>query len=313
MKFSKEFKTGLLVVCASLVLILGYSYLKGANLFKKVREFHVQYPNVEGLSTEASVTVNGLQVGRVTQINITPETQDIQVSFIIEKSDFQFSNTSKVLLYNASLIGGKALAILPDYTNDVIAKDGDRLPGKMEKGMMEVIADKVLPLGDDLGSALVSLDTLVGNLNKILDEESQQHLKNTFKNIDTTIETLHQATHSIHDLLATNTTKINSSLDNIEKASENFVRISDSLATLDAQKLVREIETTIEGLNHVVEGLENGEGSLGKLLNDDSLYQHLEAASVELEQLMRDIKLNPKRYVHFSIFGRKNKEYNSAE
>lgn len=290
-------------------MIVGYNYLKGSNLFKKERIFYVHYPNVEELSPDAAVTVNGLQIGKVRNITISPEATDVIVSFIIDKKDYYFSKTSTVLLYNAGLIGGKALAIVPDYENTTRAESGDTLSGKMEKGMMDVISDKVLPLGDDLGSALASLDTLVGNLNEVLDDKSRDHLKSTFENIDNTVTSLSDATASINKLLDVNNSKINTSIENIEKASDNFVKLSDSLATLDTHKLVAEIENTITSLNNVVNNLESGEGSIGKLLKDDSLYLNLESASKELEQLMRDIKLHPKRYVHFSIFGKKNREY----
>lgn len=313
MKFSKEFKTGLLVISASVVLILGYNFLKNSSLFKEEVDFYVKYTNVEGLSPDASVTVNGLQVGKVKKITISEQSRDMTVSFIVDKRGFDFSKSSKVRLYSPDLIGGKALAIIPDYNNPDLAVAGDTLLGDMEQGMMDVIADKVIPLGNDIGSVLMSLDTLIGGFNQILDEKGRGHIKNSFENLDNTVASLNAATGSINTLLDSNTKKINSSINNIEKASQNFVTISDSLATLDTQKLVAEIENTIAGLNNVVQNIENGEGSLGKLLKDDSLYQNLEGASNELEELMRDIKLNPKRYVHFSIFGKKNKEFSSEE
>lgn len=313
MKFSREFKTGLLVLSASLGLIFGYNFLKNSSVFKKEVEYYVKYKNVEGLLPDANVTVNGLQVGKVKRIAISEDTQDVLVSFIVDKRDFDFSKTSKVRLYNPDLIGGKALAIIPDYSNPTIAIAGDTLVGDMERGMMEVIADKVLPLGDEIGNVLSSLDSLLGSLNEVMDKKGMTHLKNTFENIDHTVASLHNTTNSINDLLDKNDAKISASMDNIEKTSQNFVRISDSLATLDTQKLVTEIENTIAGLDNVVQKLEKGEGSLGKLLNDEDLYHNLEGASKELEELMRDIKVNPKRYVHFSIFGKKNKEYSPEE
>ena len=313
MKFSREFKTGILVIGASLVLILGYNFLKGSSLFKEEREFFVKYSNVEGLMPEASVTVNGLQIGKVKQIFISEHTRDVTVSFIIDKRGFEVSNTSEVLLYNPGLIGGKALAVVPDFSNPTIAKAGDTLIGNLERGMMEVVADKVIPLGDDLGSTLANLDSLLLSLNEVLDEKGIGHLRSTFENIDNTMATLNTTSTSISTLFESNNQKISATIDNFEKTSKNFVSISDSLATLDTQKLVYEIEQSIAGINNVVNSLEDGEGSLGKLLKDDSLYHNLEGASKELEELMNDIKLNPKRYVHFSIFGKKNKEYSAEE
>lgn len=313
MKFSREFKTGILVIGASLVIILGYNFLKGTSLFKEEREFYVKYNNVEGLMPEASVTVNGLQIGKVKQIFISEDTRDITVSFIIDKRGFEIPKTSEVLLYNPGLIGGKALAVIPDYNNPTMAKAGDTLTGNLERGMMDVVADKVIPLGDDLGNTLANLDSLLLSLNKVMDEKGIGHLRSTFENIDNTMATLNNTSNSINTLFESNNQKISATIDNFEKTSQNFVRISDSLATLDTQKLVTEIEQSIASLNNVVNNLEDGEGSLGKLLKDDSLYKNLEGASKELEELMNDIKLNPKRYVHFSIFGKKNKEYSPEE
>lgn len=313
MKFSREFKTGILVIAASVILILGYNFLKGTSLFKEERIFFVKYDNVEGLMPEANVTVNGLPVGKVKQIFISEKSRDVTVSFMVDSPNFHFSKSSKIQLYNPGLIGGKALAIFPDYDNLQMAKIGDTLVGIMEKGMMEVVADKVIPLGDDLGNTLARLDTLLMGLNEVLDEKGKEHLRSSFENIDNTMVSLNEATTSINTLLEVNNKKISTSIDNFEKTSNNLVRISDSLATLDTQKLVHEIEQTIAGLNNVVNSLEDGEGSIGKLLKDDNLYQNLEGASKELEELMRDIKLNPKRYVHFSIFGKRNKEYSPEE
>jgi len=312
-KFSREFKTGILVIGASLVLIFGYNFLKGSSLFKQEREFYVKYSNVEGLMPEASVTVNGLQIGKVKQIFISEHTRDVTVSFIIDKRSYEIPKTSEVLLYNPGLIGGKALAIIPDYGNPTMAKAGDTLIGDLERGMMEVVADKVIPLGDDLGNTLANLDSLLVSLNKVMDEKGIGHLRSTFENIDNTMATLNNTSSSINALFESNNQKINATIENFEKTSKNFVSISDSLATLDTQKLVTEIEQSIAGINNVVNSLEDGEGSLGKLLKDDSLYENLEGASKELEELMNDIKLNPKRYVHFSIFGKKNKEYRPKE
>lgn len=313
MKFSREFKTGILVVAASAIIILGYNFLKGTSLFKEERMYFVKYDNVEGLMQEANVTVNGVQVGKVKQISISKNTSDITVSFMIDNKDFNFSKSSEVQLYKPELIGGKALAIFPDYSNPQKAVPGDTLKGTKEQGMMDVIADKVIPLGNDLGNTLAGLDTLLMSLNEVMDEKGKSHLKSTFENIDHTMAYLNEATASITTLLEANNQKINASIANFEKTSKNLVRISDSLATLDTQKLVYEIEQSIAGLNNMVSSLENGEGSLGKLLQDDNLYHNLENASKELEELMRDIKLHPKRYVHFSIFGKKNKEFSPEE
>lgn len=275
--------------------------------------FYVQYDNVEGLSPDARVTVNGLHVGKVKQIMLSENSTKMTVSFFIDKSGFNFSKTSKVRLYSPDLIGGKSLAIISDYTNSTIAVQGDTLKGEMERSMMDIIAAKVLPLGDDLGLVLSGIDTLVGKLNLVLDDKGINHLKNSIAQIEQTSNSLNLAMGSITKLLDDNYGKMNSSFTNIEKASKNFAVLSESLATFDAENLVAEIETAIASLKNLTVNLDKGEGSLGKLLKDDSLYLNLEGASKELEELLKDVKLNPKRYVHFSVFGKKNKEFTQED
>lgn len=307
MKLSREFKTGLLVITAAVLLMFGYNYLKGSSLFGSERTFYVSYDNVEGLTPDATVTVNGLVVGRVKSIDLSADTSHLIVSFIIDKKDFSFSKSSKVRLYNSNIIGGKSLAIIPDFSNTNMAVEGDELNGEIEKGMMDVIADKVVPLGNDLASVVVKVDTLVHNLNTILDEKHQVYLQEAIVNINQTISNLNQASLGISSLLENNHSKIEKSLLNFEQTSDNFVKLSHSMSEIDVKLLADEIEQTISNLNTLVVGLEEGEGSLGKLMQDEALYSNLENASEELEKLLRDLRKNPKRYVHFSLFGRKDK------
>lgn len=307
MKLSREFRTGLLVIIAAILSMFGFNYLKGSSLFGSERNFYVVYDNVEGLNPDATVTVNGLVVGRVKTINLSDDASHLLVSFIIDKKDFNFSKSSIVRLYDSSIIGGKSLAIIPNYSDSSIAVDGDELQGEIEKGMMDVIADKVVPLGNDLSSVVIKVDTLMHSLNTILDEKHQKHLQQAIENVDNTIANLNKTSQSLNTLLDNNHSKIDKSLANFEYTTENLAKLSDSLAQINVNLLAEEIENTISSLNSLVTSIEQGEGSLGKIMKDEALYTNLENASEELEMLLRDLRENPKRYVHFSIFGRKDK------
>lgn len=308
MKLTKEFKAGLIAVAAILLFVFGYSYLEGNNLLSSTRYYYAIYDDVEGLGTSSPVTINGLQVGKVTGINFLDETGDIIVEMGIEK-DFQFSKTSIVKIYGGDFIGGKSISIVPDFENPEIAVSNDTLEGETEEGLLELVNEKLSPLQDKVEGTVVSIDTLMNGINRILDKETEDDIKLTIANLSKTMQSLSETAERVNGLLDKNATNITKSVNNFEKTSSNLTKISDSLSTIEYKKMFADVEETINNLNAVSEKLNNGEGSLGLLLKDKSLYNNLDKATKELELLFEDIKENPKRYVHFSIFGKKNQPY----
>jgi len=312
LKISKEVKTGILAVVAIFLFIYGYSFLKGSNLFDSSRTFYVTYQNVEGLETSAPVTINGLTVGKVQSIDFVDSNGELLVTFSIEK-DFKFSKSSIVRIYSSSLIGGKQIAIIPDHESKIIAKSGDTLPGEIEKGMLEAMTGGLKPLEQKVLTTLANLDSLVLNLNNVLDDPTRENLRQSVSNLNQTLDSFKNTSYKMNNMLDTNTDKISSTISNLELTSENFSKFSDSLARIETGKMVKDLENISSRFNTILDGLEKGEGSMGKLLKDDKLYNNLEGASRQLEQLLQDMKLNPKRYVHFSVFGKKAKDYDTPE
>jgi phospholipid/cholesterol/gamma-HCH transport system substrate-binding protein len=312
LKISKEVKTGILAVIAIFLFIYGYSFLKGSNLFDSSRTFYVTYQNVEGLETSAPVTINGLTVGKVQTIDFVDAGGELLVTFTVEK-DFQFSKSSIVRIYSSSLIGGKQIAIIPDPESKIIAKSGDTLPGEIEKGMLEAMSGGLKPLEQKVLKTMANLDSLVLNLNNILDDPTRENLRQSVSNLNQTLASFKSSSYKLNSILDTNKDKISSTMSNLEVTSENFSKFSDSLARLETGKMVKDLENISTRFNAILDGLEKGEGSMGKLLKDDKLYNNLEGASRQLEQLLQDMKLNPKRYVHFSVFGKKAREYDKPE
>jgi len=312
LKISREVKTGILALVAIFLLIYGYSFLKGSNIFKTSRTFYVLYNNVEGLPISAPVTINGFTIGNVKKIDFINNEGTLIVTFDLNR-DFQFSKTSTIRIYSTSLIGGKALAIIPNSQTTNLAKTGDTLYGEIEKGMMETVTGNLKPLEKRIYAALDGLDELLINVNSILDDKTKYNLKEAVSNLNTTMASFKNTSATLDELLSVNKTKLNQTFSNLEMTSENFAKFSDSLAQVDIQKLTASLEETIENFNSVMSKIENGEGSIGKLINDDELYNNLEGASEELEELLKDLKENPKRYMHFSVFGKKSKEYESSE
>lgn len=308
MRLSKEVKTGILAIGAILLLIFGYSFLKGTNLLDKNREFYVKYDNVEGLAKAAPVTINGLNVGKVQDITFLNTKGGLVVKFTIQE-DFEFSKNSIVRIYSTGLIGGKALGIYPQYDVANIAKSGDTLRGDVEDGMLTAVTKALGPLEKKVNNTLATVDTLLLSINAIVDEETRINLQEAIANLNTTLNSFAGVSENLNHILSNNTGKLDNTFTNLDKTAGNLSRLTDSLAQLETGKLVTDLQSVVDKMDKIVVGIDNGEGSLGKLLKDDKLYENLEGASNQLEELLQDLKLNPKRYVHISVFGKKNKEY----
>lgn len=312
MKISKEAKTGLLAVFAIATFILGYNYLKGINFFKSDRTFHAVYDNVEGLDLSSAVTINGLKVGKIQEIKILEKNARLLVTFNVE-NDYTFSKTSIARVYGGGIIGGKSLAIIPDFESNNIAQSGDTLVGNVEEGIMELVNDRLTPLQQKIEATVVSADSLLTSFNQVMNEETRENLRQTLKNFNETSNSLKSSSVALEDILVVNKSKLNSTFENLDKTAANFAAFSDTLSSVEIGNMVKEIESTLANLNAFSEKLNSNEGSIGRLLNDDELYKNLDGATRQLEELLQDIKLNPKRYVHISVFGKNPGPYQEPE
>ncbi|MBL4663355.1 MAG: MCE family protein [Flavobacteriaceae bacterium] len=312
MKLSREVKTGILVISGILLSIFGYNFLKNSNIFETDRIFYVNYENVAGLTQSAPVTINGLTVGRVRSIEFADKNGSLIVAFSIEK-DFGFSKNSTVQIYSSGFIGGNNLGIIPANDGRAVAKSGDTLKGDIQAGMIDGILDKFIPLEKSLQHTLARLDTVLIGISDVMDKSTKKNLRSSISNLNQTMASFNGVARDMKSLLNTNKEKLNSTMSNLDITAKNFAKLSDSLAQIETGELVRNMEATISKLNNIAEGIDNGEGSIGKLLKDDELYDNLAGASKQLEQLLEDMKLNPKRYVHFSLFGKKPKQYDAPQ
>jgi phospholipid/cholesterol/gamma-HCH transport system substrate-binding protein len=308
LKLSRELKTGIFAIVVILLFIFGYSYLKGTNLLDKQRVYHVKYNNVEGLAVGAPVTLNGYQVGKVQDIDFANGNGDLVVTFSVDK-DFKFSRKSIVQIYSSGFIGGNNLGILAKYDPNDIAQKGDTLKGIIQQGILDQVTGKIAPLEAKIESTLTSLDTLLIGVNEVLDKDSKENLRRTIANLSATVAEFRGASASMNKLLGDNKEKLNSTIANLDKTTGNFARLSDSLAEIEVGKMMKELEGTLERFNSIAAQIESGDGTIGKLLKDEELYDNLAGASLQIEKLLEDMRLNPKRYVHFSIFGKRPKPY----
>lgn len=311
MKLSREVKTAIFAIGAILLFIFGYSYLKGTNILESSRTFYAKYKNVEGLAKSAPVTINGLTVGKVTNISFENKKGGLVVEFSVE-NDFEFSKGSQARIYSSNPIGGKSLGIFPIYQGPK-ATSGDTLKGQIEKGILDAFTDKLGPLELKVESTLSTLDTLLLSVTDLIDEKTRMNLKQTMATLNTTSQSFKNISQNMDQLLIANKEKLGSTVDNLSITSKNFAALSDSLANINTGKMVQQIEGVTQRLNNIMESIDNEEGSVGKLLKDEKLYDNMESASKQLDLLLEDMRLNPKRYVHFSLFGKRAKEYEQPE
>ncbi len=303
MKYTKEVKTALLALVAILLFIFGYSFLKGKNWFDSSRTFYAVYNDVEGLTPSSPVTINGLEVGNVTDIGFLDTSGRLLVTFTVD-NDFPFSKNSVAQIYGGGLIGGKSVAILPKYEQGNMAKSGDTLESAIEEGLLELVNERLTPLQEKVEKVIVSTDSLVNAFNQVLNEETRKDLKNSIENLSLTVASLRSTARTADNILSENSPKLNRTFTNLDEMTTNLNNFSDTLAQVDLKRMTNELETAVSNFENVTDKLNNGDGTAAKLINDPTVYNNLENATNQLDELIQDIKLNPKRYVHFSIFGK---------
>ena len=305
---SKEIKTAILVIAALLLVIFGYSYLKGNNLLDKSKILYAKYDNVEGLAPSSPVTINGLPVGRVLNIDFADDRGKLVVEFVIEK-EFEFSKNSIARIYGGGLIGGKSLEIIPRYEQGLTVKTRDTLPGKTADGIMELVNERLTPLQGKVESVIANTDGVLKSVNDVLDADTRGNLRDAIANFTSASLELKGISKSVNNVLNKNEEKMTRTFDNLDRMSSNFAVLSDSLAQVELGTMIADLERVITDFEQLSNKLNSPEGSIGKLLNDDQLYLNLDRTANQAGDLLQDMKLNPKRYVHFSLFGKRPKEY----
>ena len=309
---SKELKTGIVAIVIIGLLIWGYNFLKGQDLFKgNTRQYFVEYNSIQGINEASLVTINGLKVGKVDKIEFNTDSEKrggLIVRFTVD-NDFQFSKKSVVRIYSPSPLGGSNLAILPNYEGDN-AVSGDTLKGEIESSLFTSIGERLDPIQAKLDKVLAGADSLLIGLNKVLDKGARKSLNRSIKGLEYTVSDVRKTLKGVNSILENNKENLDATLTNAKKITDNFSKLSEDLAQTDIGATVKKLEGTISGVNSLLAEMKNGKGTLGKLMTDDKMYNNLTNASKEMEELLREMKLNPKRFVHFSLFGKKAKPYN---
>ena len=305
MKLSYEIKTGILVLTGIILFIIGFSYLKSNDVFITDRIFYAVYDDVEGVSKGTPVTISGFNVGSVQDIEFYKNSSKLLLKFRVE-NEFNFSSESIAQIYETGLIGGKAVAVIPKYGNE-LARSGDTLQSDIAPGLTELVNDRLSPLQDKIESMVVSADSVLISLNAVLNTEAKLEIQSTIENFSSTVADLKTSAGTLDEILDNNKNQINNIISNVNQTSNELAGLSGSFADLSI--VISNLSESSENIDKIISEISEGEGSLNKLVFDDALINSLDAASKNINLLIKDLRLNPKRYVHFSLFGKKNKPY----
>jgi len=310
LKLSKEIRTAVFVIVSILLFIFGFNFLKGTSILDKQKTVYAIYSEVDGLMVGASVSVNGLAIGNVVSIDFLSNSTNIIVTLKVNDK-LRFSPNSIATLYETGLIGGIAISIDPVFENRNIVKSGDTLKSVIKPGLTELINEQIQPLQRNLQSILISIDTLFAGVTNIMNTDSQNNLKVALDDMTSAISSINSTAAILEKTIKNNDLKINNTIRNIESISSNMEKITDSIANTSLKNTISNLEKSIEGINKSIQELNSDNSSLGLLIREDDFYKNLNSSVYDLNKLLIDLKNNPKKYVHFSVFGRKDKSNNN--
>lgn len=311
LNISNETKVGSLAIVAVTLLILGFNFLNGEELFQTSYTLTARYKNIDGLIPGNKVVINGLQVGSVKDLKLDQKTGLIFATFTLKK-DILVPADSKAMIYASDLLGAKSVAIIMGKEKKIL-KDGEMVGDSIAETLSNKVMTEVLPLKDRFDALLINVDALVTNLRTVLSDKNKA-------NIEGTLEQINHLTHGLDSILSkTNgiagdmkvlSSGLANQSANIEKTTKNITKFSDTLAASSGtlKQTLEKANESMLSLKSVMAKLDKGEGSAGLILNDKKLYENLNASTKSLDSLLVDLKAHPNRYLHFSVFGRKEKQ-----
>jgi phospholipid/cholesterol/gamma-HCH transport system substrate-binding protein len=314
MKIKNETKVGVLAAFAIALLIIGYNFLKGNSIFSSETVLLARYTQVDGLGVSKPVLINGFQIGRVDKLELKSDGSIIATLKI--KDEYKIPKNTIARLESTDLLGGKAIVFVLGNSKE-FAEDGYMLNANVEKSLME----SVQPVQKKAEMIITKMDSILTSVNSILNPNFQKNVDKSFTSIASTLGSLEATSKKVDALVGSESSKLSNILANVEAITVNFKNngakidailanlntVTDKAAALNFKETIDNANKAIADLQGMVSSVKNGKGSLGQLINDTKMYDNLTNASKNLDNLLIDLKANPKRYVHFSVFGGGNK------
>ena len=305
MKYAREIKVGLLAAICLFLLFFGFNFLKGVNIFSPTNSYHGVYTNLHGLEEQAAVIIRGHKVGQVDAIHYDFTRDSAFTIDISVNTDIALPQGTQMALVPNGLLGGMAVELVLPQESGVKSQEsrdyiahGAYLPTTYVPGLMESLQDELIA---KVANAVEHVDSLVAQLNGQLEGD---HLKATLANVDRISSDLTDVSADLKGLMATQVPTI---VNNADTAIANLNVIVADIKEANLKATVARVDTAVNGVNSLIAEVRSGEGTVGQLLYNKSLYNHIDAAVLSADSLLTDLKAHPKRYVHFSVFGKKDK------
>jgi phospholipid/cholesterol/gamma-HCH transport system substrate-binding protein len=299
MKISKEIKIAIVSIATIVAFILGANFLKGKNFLKPEKTYFAFYDHADNLTASNSVFLKGMRVGRVDKLEfVGMRNPRIKATIVInERLDIPKNTIARIA--TADMLGTKIIELIFSDEQEFL-RSGDTLIGEVEVGMIAEITSQLLPMKDKIESLATSLDTLVTAMNTMLNEDAQRRIQNAIWDMSIAVMNVRHLVQAMNSVVNTEREKISTIL-------ENFANVSENLNNADFASTVNNLQNTLAQTEQLIKNLNDGEGTATLLLNDPKLYEELTKSTTNLGNLLEDMQANPRRYVHFSLFGRRSR------
>jgi len=323
-KISKYTKLGILVISCLAILIWGINFLKGIDILKKNTKYYVIYAKIDGLLESSSVNINGFQVGQVSEIKFLSDYSGRLIATLSLQGNFKIAKGSTAKIVSSDIMGNKSIKLEIVHTAEYYHQY-DTIPGDIESDLKEQVSLQVLPLKKKAEELIASLDSTLSIVTDIFNERTRKNLTESFENLNLTIANIESVSEELNNTIGTgkfksivenidsitSTIKLNSG--NITNVIKNLSSLSDSLSHLNINPVFEEIRASVAGINTIIQKLNTSDSSAGLLINNPALYQNLNSLAGSLDLLLKDVRSNPKRYVHFSAFNMGKNVYITAK
>jgi len=308
-KISKEFKVGILAIVSMTILYFGFNFLKGIDLFKDTNNYYALYENIDGLTVSNPVIINGLSVGRVNNIEILQHKNNLVAVEVSIESKIQLADGTIAMLVNTDFLGSKAIELILGAPNNGLHADGDTLKSEVDAGITEFLKQNAGPVADNIGTTITRINAILesfqGNSEKI--NATLESVQGIAASLDRQLPVMQNKLIDLLDSLNKNSQELSKVLTGLQPVLANVAQITDSLKTLELAQTLDKTQLMLDNLNASLVSMKEGDGTMGKLMNDDSLYVYLSHTARDLDRLLVDLQSNPDRYVQFSVFGKKDK------
>ena len=305
LKYAREIKVGILAVVCIFLLFFGFNYLKGVNIFSSIHSFHGVYTNIHGLELQAPVYIRGYKVGQVDNIDYD-FTRDSSFTVDISiKRNINLPEGTRMALVSDGIMGGMAIELIMPATEVASKEDiaylptGATIPTTVVPGLLDGLQESVI---QPLSNTLASLDTILGQLETQLDNN---HIESILANADLAVADLQTSSQQLKQVMSHQVPSVVTKLDT---TMSDLQQVVTDVKAANIKATVARVDTALDNVNYLIADFRSPNGTVGMLLNDKGLYNHIDSAVVSVDSLLVDLKANPKRYVHFSLFGAREKK-----